>query len=97
MPRKTTNQVNLELLLRDATNASQACQSERTGTSTKVDSDSAHRETWNSTCRRFIETSNVFRQRVSALRAAFTQIENVWTAERHDQEAIVKASEDAAR
>jgi hypothetical protein len=44
----------------------------------------------NSACTKFLDTQTTFAKRVSALRAAFAELEVVWKAERHEQETIIQ-------
>ena len=46
-------------------------------------------------CPKFLEAQTSFAKRVSALRAAFAELETVWTTERREQEAITEASQQA--
>jgi hypothetical protein len=48
-------------------------------------------------CSRFVDTRQKFAQRVSATRAAFAHLEDVWNVEHREQEAIVQASQFAAQ
>jgi hypothetical protein len=47
----------------------------------------------NAVCPRFLEVQTTFAKHVSALRAAFAELESVWKAERSDQEAIIQVSQ----
>jgi hypothetical protein len=44
-------------------------------------------------CPKFAEAETSFAKHVSALRAAFAELEQVWTTERHEQDAIIQASQ----
>jgi len=46
-----------------------------------------------SACAKLLETQTIFAKRVATLRAAFAELETVWKAERHEQEAIIQASQ----
>jgi hypothetical protein len=51
----------------------------------------------NGACQRFSDTQKSFAQHVISLRAAYTQLEAVWTSERREQDAIVQASQVAVQ
>ena len=50
---------------------------------------------WNAACLHFFDVARQFQQRVSDLRGAFSQVENVWQIEHRQQDEIVQASIDA--
>jgi hypothetical protein len=45
------------------------------------------------TCLKFTETQTAFAKRVSALRGAFADLEQIWNSERHQQEEIIRTSQ----
>lgn len=49
----------------------------------------------NGVCPKFLDAQTGFAKRVSALRAAFSDLEATWNSERREQEAIVQASQQA--
>jgi hypothetical protein len=49
-------------------------------------------EDWNSACLNFFDVDRQYDRRVSELRVAFAQIEEVWQAEHQQQDEIVQAS-----
>ena len=52
---------------------------------------------FNGVCPQFLDAQTGFVKRVSALRAAFADLEATWNTERREQEAIVQASQQAIR
>lgn len=77
-------------LLHESPSMGQSCH--RAHAATDANPIPAGDEDWNAACLRFFTVDKKFRQRVSDLWAAFTQIEGVWNTERREQDEIVQAS-----
>ncbi len=78
-------------LQQEAAGVAQSCH--RAHVATVADPVPADSEEGNSACLRFLDVAKEFQQRVAATRKAFAHIEQVWMAERRDQEAFVRASD----
>ncbi len=81
---------NAGQLTRESTGASQGCRGAHAVT--EADPPPVGYEAWNSACLRFFGAAKIFQQRLSKLRTAFAQIEEVWNAERRKQDEIIQAS-----
>jgi hypothetical protein len=86
---------SLDSLGRDLTSVSWDCS--HAHVATVGDPNPGGDDGWNSACLRFLEVAKKLQTRIPALQAAFAHVEEVWQAEHREQEAIVRASELAAR
>ena len=84
----------LEPLIRNAINTTQHCQS--VVTDGGANSSPANRDQ-QSTCLKFLEAAEKFKQSIEALGRAFDQVERVWIEERRKQAGIIQAANIASR